>query len=91
MFGDPDLVQSKKLELQNLVQTTSVATYTFDFNWIKGFVKWNDDALTSPYYKGLKPGVKDRMVYENPKYYSIWGILVDSSESCILISWEHAF
>ena len=65
-FGDPDLVRSKERELRNLVQTTSVATYTSDFNRIKGFVKWNDDALTSQYYKGLKPGVKDGMVYENP-------------------------
>ena len=65
-FGDPDLVRSKERELRNLTQTTSVASYTADFNRIKGFVKWNDDALTSQFYKGLKSAVKDGLVYENP-------------------------
>jgi hypothetical protein len=65
-FGDPDLVRSMERELRNLSQTTSVASYTADFNRIKGFVKWNDDALTSQFYKGLKSAVKDGLVYENP-------------------------
>jgi hypothetical protein len=65
-FGDPDLVRSKERELRNLIQTTSVASYTADFNRIKGFVKWNDDAFTSQFYKGLKSAVKDGLVYENP-------------------------
>lgn len=65
-FGDPDIVRSKERELRNLNQTTSVATYLADFSRIKGFVKWNDEALASQFYKGLKPVVKDGLVYENP-------------------------
>jgi len=64
-FGDPDIVRSKERELRNLNQTTSVATYLADFSRIKGFVKWNDEALASQFYKGLKPVVKDGLVYEN--------------------------
>ena len=65
-FGDPDIVRSKERELGNLHQTTSVASYLAEFNRIKGFVKWNDEALASQFYKGLKSGVKDGLVYENP-------------------------
>lgn len=65
-FGDPDIVRSKERELRNLNQVTSVATYLADFSRIKGFVRWNDEALASQFYKGLKPVVKDGLVYENP-------------------------
>ena len=65
-FGDPDIVRSKERELGNLHQTTSVASYLAEFNRIKGFIKWNDEALASQFYKGLKSGVKDGLVYENP-------------------------
>ena len=65
-FGDPDIVRSKERELRNLNQTTSVATYLAEFSRIKGFVKWNDEALASQFYKGLKSVVKDGLVYENP-------------------------
>ena len=65
-FGDPDIVRSKERELRNLNQISSVASYLADFNRIKGFVKWNDEALASQFYKGLKPAVKDGLVYENP-------------------------
>ena len=61
-FGDPDIVRSKERELRNLNQTTSVASYLADFSRIKGFVKWNDEALASQFYKGLKPVVKDGLV-----------------------------
>ena len=65
-FGDPDIVRSKERELRNLNQISSVAAYLADFSRIKGFVKWNDEALASQFYKGLKPAVKDGLVYENP-------------------------
>src|ERR1700734_2617186 len=65
-FGDPDIVRSKERELRNLNQFSSVASYLADFNRIKGFVKWNDEALASQFYKGLKSAVKDGLVYENP-------------------------
>ena len=65
-FGDPDIVRSKERELRNLNQFSSVASYLADFNRIKGFVKWNDEALASQFYKGLKSAVKDGLVYEKP-------------------------
>ena len=65
-FGDPDIVRSKERELRNLNQISSVASYLADFSRIKGFVRWNDEALASQFYKGLKPAVKDGLVYENP-------------------------
>jgi hypothetical protein len=64
-FGDLDIVRSKERELRNLNQTTSVASYLADFSCIKGFVNWNDEALASQVYKGLKPVVKDGLIYEN--------------------------
>jgi Retrotransposon gag protein len=65
-FRDPDLMRSKERELGNFHQTTSVASYLADFNRIKDFIKWNDKALGSQFYKGLKSGVKDGLVYKNP-------------------------
>ena len=65
-FSNPDIVRSKERELRNLNQTTSIASYLTDFSRIKGFIKWNDEALASQFYKGLKPVVKDGLVYENP-------------------------
>ena len=66
-FRDPDIVRSKERELRNLAQTTSVASYLADFSRIRGFVKWNDEALASQFYKGLKSVVKDGLVvHENP-------------------------
>lgn len=65
-FGDPDLVRAKERELCDLRQITSVASYLAEFNRIKGFVEWNDQALTNQFYRGLKSNVKDGLVYERP-------------------------
>jgi len=65
-FGDLDIMRSKERELRNLNQTTSVASYLADFSRIKGFIKWNNEALVSQFYKALKPAMKDGLVYENP-------------------------
>ena len=65
-FGDPDVVRTKEREITNLAQISSVSAYLADFNRIRGFLKWNDAALASQFYKGLKPAVKDGLVYEHP-------------------------
>lgn len=55
----------KEWELRSLNQVISVVIYLTDFSCIKGFVKWNDEALASQFYKGLKSVVKDDLVYKN--------------------------
>lgn len=65
-FGDLDIVRSEERELRNLNQTTSIASYLANFSCIKGFVTWNDEALVSQFYKGLKLAAKDSLVTQNP-------------------------
>jgi hypothetical protein len=59
VFGDPDEVQTAERELRALRQTGSVATYVSNFRRIMSYLQWNNAALTSQFYIGLKDHVKD--------------------------------
>jgi len=58
-FGNPNQSASAEREIRNLKQTTSVSTYSSDFQRLAAFLEWNDAAKISQYYWGLKDSIKD--------------------------------
>ena len=66
-FGDPNLVRTKERELKSLKQTTTVSLYTAQLTRIMSYTGWNDAALKSAYYEGLKLSVKRGFRYEKVK------------------------
>ena len=61
-FGDPDYELRAASELRALKQTTSVAKYAAEFQAISSNLSWNDDALYSQFYEGLKKTIKDEVI-----------------------------
>ncbi len=52
-------------QIRKLRQTTSVVTYTSEFHRYASELEWNDAALRSQYYLGLKDTVKMELVRED--------------------------
>jgi hypothetical protein len=67
MFGDPDLEKTKIRELQNLRQASTVNHYASEFQRLKAYVRWNDNALYHQFYSGLRDNVKDGLSYIEQK------------------------
>jgi Ty3 transposon capsid-like protein len=65
-FGDPDETAFHERKLNNLKQHGSAVAYASQFRVHQGFVEWNDKALASAFRTGLKPSVKDALIYEHP-------------------------
>jgi len=68
-FGDPDLTGTMERELRNLRQTSSVADYAAEFQYIAGYLTtagWGDRPLLSTYRANLKDNIKDALVHEKP-------------------------
>jgi Retrotransposon gag protein len=65
-FGDPDETAHHERQITSLKQLGSATAYATQFRIHQGFINWNDDALTSTFRAGLKPAVKDALIYANP-------------------------
>jgi hypothetical protein len=61
MFGDPNLVQTKTRELRALRQATSITAYASEFQRLRAFISWNDQAFYDQFYDGLRENVKDAL------------------------------
>ena len=59
MFGDSDLAKTKTRNLRTLRQTTSVTVYASEFQRLRAFISWNDQAFYDQFYDGLQENVKD--------------------------------
>jgi len=66
-FGDPDYELRAASDLRALKQTRSTAKYAAEFQAISSNLSWNDDALYSQFYEGLKKTVKDEVIKSPPK------------------------
>jgi len=66
-YGDPDYELRAASELRALRQTASAAKYAAEFQAIASNLPWNDGALCSQFYEGLKETVKDELAKEPPK------------------------
>jgi len=62
MFGDPNKVLVAERRLQEMRQTASVSAYAAEFRKYQTRVEWDDTALASQFYRGLKDTVKDNIV-----------------------------
>ena len=60
-FGDPNQAVTAEREIRNLRQHTSVTTYSSDFQRLAAFLTWNDAAMCSQFYWGLKDPIKDEL------------------------------
>jgi hypothetical protein len=65
-FGDPDETAHHERQIASLKQLGSATAYVTQFRIHQGFINWNDDALASAFRTGLKPAVKDALIYANP-------------------------
>jgi len=66
-FGDPDYELRAASELRALKQTTSTAKYAAEFQAISSNLPWNENALYSQFYEGLKKSIKDEVIKFPPK------------------------
>lgn len=66
-YGDPDYELRAASELRALRQTTSASKYAAEFQAIASNLSWNDGALCSQFYDGLKDTVKDELAKDPPK------------------------
>lgn len=62
MFGDPDEIATAERQLYNLKQRSSVSSYMADFTRYSVLVKWNSEALSAQFYRGLKDVIKDEIM-----------------------------
>ena len=64
-FGEPDPAATAAHKLGNLTMRDShhVTRYDIDFNKYAVLSGFNKQALSTMYYKGLAPHIKDGMVY----------------------------
>ena len=62
-LGDPDREKSLSKKINNLTQVGSTANYRTEFDNLAQFLTWDDSALRSRFYEGLKSDVKDALSY----------------------------
>lgn len=63
-FGDVDAYATAERELKRLRQTTSATAYSAEFTRITARLDFNDAAMASEYYYGLKDDVKDAITLQ---------------------------
>ncbi|OMH78677.1 Retrotransposon-derived protein PEG10 [Zancudomyces culisetae] len=61
VFGNPHQASTAERQLRRLRQTNSAVNYATDFRRLSTLTNWNDSALCSQYYEGLKDEVKDQL------------------------------
>jgi hypothetical protein len=60
-FGESNLVQNAEISIRNLKQTGSASSYNSLFTELSNRIDWNDSALKSQFYHGLKKEIKDEL------------------------------
>ena len=61
VYGDPNLAASSVRAIKALKQTGSAAHYIAEFQRLRQYIPWNDNAFANQFYDGLKGAVKDVM------------------------------
>jgi len=62
VYGDVDETRTAERQLHRLRQTSSANKYVAEFQQTASRLMWDDAALTSQFYQGLKDNVKDDIV-----------------------------
>ena len=63
VFGETDERKMSAERLQKLYQVRSVTEYITDFQTITSNLDWDDEALEDKFLQGLKPHVKEALIY----------------------------
>ena len=73
-LGDPSREQTMAKRLRALKQGASAANYRSEFDSIAQYLTWDESALRSQYYEGLKADVKDALSYcaDEPEDYKAY-------------------
>ena len=66
LYGIADEEMFADQGIRRLRQTGSVANYTADFNNFAALLEWNDPALRSQFYLGLKDNIKNELATQDP-------------------------
>ncbi|KAE8263680.1 hypothetical protein A4X09_0g7165, partial [Tilletia walkeri] len=61
IFGDPDEVATAERQIRSLRQRGAASAYFADFRRFAAVLDWNDSALASQAYTGLKDKIKDEL------------------------------
>ena len=61
IFGDPDEIGTAERQLYALQQRGSVTSYLTEFQRLTSIIKWNDEAKSAQFYRGLKDIIKDEL------------------------------
>jgi len=61
VYGDPNLAASSVRAIKALKQTGSAAHYIAEFQRLRQYISWNEEAFADQFYEGLKGAVKDDM------------------------------
>jgi hypothetical protein len=62
VFGDPDRRGNETYKLRHLKQTGSASAYAAEFQRLACRLAWNDEALVSQFFDGLKDAVQDELI-----------------------------
>jgi hypothetical protein len=65
VFGNPDEVREAERKLERIKQTKSASSYAAQFRQIVSKLNWEDDALMTWFYRGLRDEVKDELARED--------------------------
>lgn len=65
-YGDPDHQLRATRQLRMLEQTGSAVKYAAEFQALSSGLSWNDEALSSQFYEGLKDSVKREISKDPP-------------------------
>jgi hypothetical protein len=66
-YGDSDYESRAESEIRALKQTKSASSYAAEFQAIASNLSWNDGALRSQFFEGLKKTVQDEVIKSPPK------------------------
>ena len=62
LYGDPDAAKTAERKLHQLVQTGSASHYVAHFQRLASHVDWDEAALRSTFYRGLKEHIKNEFM-----------------------------
>lgn len=67
IYGQRDEEAEAKRKLNELVQTDTVMDYAIEFNHLKTFTSYSDYDLRERFTRGLKPKIKEKLAFVDPK------------------------
>lgn len=77
-LGDPDRVHTITRRFRELRQTGTVASYSALFFQLAAHLGWNDSALQSQFFDGLKPDVRRTLIVADKEHLTVQDLANDA-------------